>query len=89
MRHLSYFFFILLLLSCTSGRSGGSEGFSDEELASARAAELYNALYKGNVEAFLNGRSGAAALHQDYRNELLRNYRQHLAAVESSHQGIV
>lgn len=59
-----------------------------EEVASVTARACYEALYNGNPEVFLNNRIGVAAMSQDYREQLLQNYRLHATQVMRAHRGV-
>lgn len=74
-----------LTLGCTGEKV---PVFTAEETASRTAKAYYEALYNGNPELFLNGRSGVATMTQDYREQLLTAYRQHVSQVMSEHRGV-
>lgn len=75
----------LLALSLTVFACSGP---SPEELASLAAKGYYNHLIRGEFEQFLEGKSGADSLPDDYREQLLTSYRQFLAQQENAHHGI-
>jgi hypothetical protein len=81
MRNLLWLLVLTLAVLACSGPS-------PEELASLAAKGYYNHLIHGEYEQFLEGKSGADSLPEDYREQLLTSYRQFLAQQESTHHGI-
>ena len=77
---------IVLLAAC-----GGSTAESDltpEEEASHTARRLYQALYQGDCETFLDSRLTAGEMPTSYRKAMLTNLKQHVAKTRDMHRGV-
>ncbi len=74
------FFLIATIVACSSP--------SREELASLAAKGFYEHLIRGEYESFLEGVYGSDSLPDDYKAELLDNYRMYMHRIQQYHNGI-
>lgn len=82
------FFASMLVIAVTACSKESPKLPTPEEEASAMAQQCYEALYGGNEEWFLSQRMHADEMTQDYRNQLLIAYRQHVTRVNDEHRGV-
>lgn len=69
------------------GMVGCSE-ISREQQAMDAADEYYEALLKGDYEAFLEGRIHMDSIPESFREQLLVGYKQFMRQQEEAHQGV-
>ncbi len=61
---------------------------SREELASLAAKGFYEHLIRGEYESFLQGVNGSDSLPDDYKSQLLDNYRMYMNRMQLQHNGV-
>ena len=77
---------IVLLAAC--GGSTAESELTPEEEASHTARRLYQALYQGDCETFLDSRLTAGEMPASYRKAMLTNLKQHVAKTRDMHRGV-
>lgn len=80
--------FLACLLCACMACGGKQPPLTPGEHASLVAKRCYEALYNDRPETFLDGRMNAADMPQQYRQQLLDVYRQHITQVNDQHGGV-
>ena len=75
--------FMGLIVLCACG------GVSDEERAALASEGYFRHLIKGEYEQFMEGKYGLDQTSEDYREQMLAAYKQHMAEQDSDHRGIL
>ncbi len=79
-------FAVAVLLSAAC--SDKEPQLSAEQQALSTAETLYEALYDGDYNTFLDGRIHASEMPESYRKALITNFKQYVAKAKSQHGGV-
>ena len=85
-KRLVFLLTIVLLAAC--GSTPTDSKLTPEEEASYAAKKLYQALYQGDCETFLDNRLQAGEMPDSYRKAMLTNLKQHVAKTQAAHHGV-
>lgn len=83
MRKITLFLFVVCLLAACNNEP------SKEEMAMKAAKEYYDLLLQGNYASFLAGKQASDSLPEDYREQLVTAYKQHLFQMREEHKGLL
>ena len=86
IKRLVFLLAIVLLAACRE--AAPESDMTPEEQASLTARNMYQALYRGDYDTFLDNRLQAGDMPDSYRKAMLTNLKQHVAKTRDAHQGV-